>query len=326
MQGQDEECLLKYNPHRFTLFPIQNKPIWDMYKKQVQCFWTAEEIDLSGDKKDWKELSDNEQHFIKHILAFFAGSDGIVLENLATRFMNEIQIPEVRCFYGFQIAMENIHSEVYSLLIDTYIDDKQEKLKLFHAIETMPAVSNKAKWALKWISSDKNFATRLIAFALVEGVFFSGSFCSIFWLKKRNKMHGLCFSNEFISRDEGLHCDFACLLYTMIENRVPVETVQQMFREAVEIESEFVSSSLPVSLIGMNSVLMVQYIQFVADHLLFELGYDKMFNVTNPFDFMEMISLQDKSNFFEKRVSNYSKAKVGLTQAENMLFTVGEEF
>jgi len=321
------EPLLTPNPNRFTIFPIEHADIWEFYKKHVQGFWTAEEIDLAGDLQDWVDLKEDERYFIKNILAFFAGSDGIVLENLGTRFLSEVQYAEARCFYGFQIAMENIHSETYSLLIDTYIQDKQEKFKLLNAVETMPIVQKKASWAQKWISSDRPFAERLIAFAIVEGVFFCGSFCAIFWLKKRNKLHGLSFSNEFISRDEGLHTEFACLLYTKhILHKVEKETVYDIIRDAVDIECEFVSSSLPVELIGMNSKLMIQYVKFVADHLLIALGYPAIYNVTNPFDFMDMISLPDKSNFFEKRVSAYSKAKVGLTTDENQCFTLDGEF
>jgi ribonucleoside-diphosphate reductase beta chain len=324
---QSAEPLLQINPSRFSILPIEHPDIWDFYKKHVQGFWTAEEIDLSGDMKDWLSLSDDERFFLKNILAFFAGSDGIVLENLGSRFMSEVQYPEARCFYGFQIAMENIHSETYSLLIDTYVKDTEEKTKLLNAIETMPSVQSKANWALKWVSSDRPFAERLIAFAVVEGVFFCGSFCSIFWLKKRNLMHGLAFSNEFISRDESLHTEFACLLYTdHIVHKVSQDVVHEIVAEAVIIESEFVSLSIPVELIGMNSALMVQYVKFVADHLLVRLGYEKLYNVTNPFDFMDMISLPDKSNFFEKRVSSYRKAKVGLTDEQNSKFDVNADF
>ena len=304
-----EEPLLKENKGRFVLFPIQHDEIWKMYKKAEASFWTAEEIDLSGDLKDWKILNDGERHFISHVLAFFAASDGIVNENLAVNFMREVQTPEARSFYGFQIMIENIHSETYSLLIDTYIKDPQEKTKLFNAIETVPCVKKKADWALKWINSN-NFVERLVAFAAVEGIFFSGSFCSIFWLKKRGLMPGLSFSNELISRDEGLHCDFACLLYKMIQNKLSRERVYEIIRNAVEIEKEFVRDALPVDLIGMNSKLMCQYIEFVADRLLVALGYPKFYNKINPFDFMELISLQGKTNFFEKRVGEYQKAGV----------------
>jgi ribonucleoside-diphosphate reductase beta chain len=321
-----DEPLLIENPNRFTLFPIKHPVIWDFYKRHVQGFWTAEEIDLSNDLNDWEKLNDKEKYFIKNILAFFAGSDGIVLENLGTRFMSDVQYPEARCFYGFQIAMENIHSETYSLLIDTYVQDKKERLKLLNSIETIPTVKKKALWALKWISSSRPFAERLIAFAVVEGIFFCGSFCAIFWLKKRNLMHGLSFSNEFISRDESLHTDFACLLYNdHIENKVPKDIVYSIVNEAVEIESEFVSSSLPVELIGMNSKLMIQYVKFVADRLLVSLGYNKVYCTTNPFDFMEMISLPDKSNFFEKKVSSYRLARVGSDVAQNS-FSLDADF
>src|ERR687890_728991 len=265
------EPILQENPNRFVLFPIQNDAVWQMYKKAEASFWTAEEIDLSQVQKDWNGLNDNERHFIKHVLAFFAASDGIVNENLAVNFMQEVQMPEARCFYGFQIMMENIHSETYSLLIDTYIKDPKEKDYLFNALETVPAVQKKGEWALKWINSE-NFAERLIAFAAVEGIFFSGSFCSIFWLKKRGLMPGLTFSNELISRDEGLHCDFACLLYGMLKNKLPETTVQEIIRDSVRIEQEFVTEALPVALIGMNSKLMNQYIEFVADRLLVALG------------------------------------------------------
>ena len=319
-----KEILLEENKDRFVLFPINYPKIWDMYKKSVQSFWTAEEVDLQADQKDWEKLSNDERHFIKHVLAFFAASDGIVNENLAINFMNEVQLPEARCFYGFQIMMENIHSEMYSLLIDTYIKDSAERTHLLHAIDTVPCVTKKAQWALRWIQNG-TFAERLIAFAAVEGIFFSGSFCSIFWLKKRGLMPGLCTSNEFISRDEGMHCDFACLLYGMLENKLPKETVQAIIRDAVENEHEFVTDAIPVSLIGMNAKLMCQYIEFVADRLLVSLGCDKIYNSTNPFDFMEMISLQGKTNFFEKRVSEYKKASVGQQQSEN-LFKLDEDF
>ncbi len=307
--ADSQELLLKANKDRFVLFPIKYDNLWKMYKKAEASFWTAEEIDLSGDLKDWEKLNEGERHFISHVLAFFAASDGIVNENLAVNFMREVQIPEARSFYGFQIMMENIHSETYSLLIDTYIKDIREKEKLFNAIETVPCVKKKAEWALRWIES-KSFVERLVAFAAVEGIFFSGSFCSIFWLKKRGLMPGLSFSNELISRDEGLHCDFACLLYKMIQNKLSRERVHEIIFDAVEIEKEFVSDALPVDLIGMNSKLMCQYIEFVADHLLVALGYPKIYNTTNPFDFMELISLQGKTNFFEKRVGEYQKACV----------------
>lgn len=307
------EILLEENKDRFVLFPIKYDAIWEMYKKSVASFWTAEEVDLSPDLVDWRDkLNDNERHFIKHVLAFFAASDGIVNENLAVNFLNEVQLPEARCFYGFQVMMENIHSEMYSLLIDTYISDTKEKNHLLHAIDTVPCVQRKAQWALRWISKG-TFAERLIAFAAVEGIFFSGSFCSIFWLKKRGLMPGLSFSNELISRDEGMHCDFACLLYSMLEEKLPVEVVQQQINDAVEIEKEFVSDALPVDLIGMNSKLMCQYIEYVADRLLVSLGCPKLYNAVNPFDFMDMISIQGKTNFFERRVSEYKRAGINTT-------------
>src|SRR6187551_2216936 len=283
-----EEPILIENKDRFVLFPIKQHNIWKFYKQAEASFWTAEEIDLSQDLRDWVNLNDGERHFIKHVLAFFAASDGIVNENLAEHFISEVQYTEAKFFYGFQIAIENIHSETHSLLIDTYVKDPKEKDSLFHAIETMDCVKKKAEWALKWINNG-SFAERLIAFAAVEGIFFSGSFCSIFWLKKRGLMPGLCTSNEFISRDEGMHCDFACLLYSMLENQLPKETVQAIIRDAVENEHEFVTDALPVSLIGMNAKLMCQYIEFVADRLLVSLGCEKVYNSSNPFDFMEMI-------------------------------------
>ncbi len=307
------EILLEENKDRFVLFPIKYDAIWEMYKKSVASFWTAEEVDLSPDLVDWRDkLNDNERHFIKHVLAFFAASDGIVNENLAVNFLNEVQLPEARCFYGFQVMIENIHSEMYSLLIDTYINDSKEKDHLLHAIDTVPCVQRKAQWALRWISKG-TFAERLIAFAAVEGIFFSGSFCSIFWLKKRGLMPGLSFSNELISRDEGMHCDFACLLYGMLNEKLPVEVVQQQINDAVEIEKEFVSDALPVDLIGMNAKLMCQYIEYVADRLLIALGCPKLYNAVNPFDFMDMISIQGKTNFFERRVSEYKRAGINTT-------------
>jgi ribonucleoside-diphosphate reductase beta chain len=318
------EPILKENPNRFVLLPIQYDNVWKMYKQAQASFWTAEEIDLSADIKDWENLNDGERHFISHVLAFFAASDGIVNENLAVNFMQEVQIPEARCFYGFQIMMENIHSETYSLLIDTYVKDPSEKTRLFNALETVPCVKKKGEWALKWIDSE-NFSERLIAFAAVEGIFFSGSFCSIFWLKKRGLMPGLTFSNELISRDEGLHCDFACLLYSMMENKLSEARVHEIIKDAVTIEQEFVTDALPVSLIGMNATLMNQYIEFVADRLLISLGCSKVYNATNPFDFMEMISLQGKTNFFEKRVGEYQKAGVMSERGEN-LFSLDEDF
>jgi ribonucleoside-diphosphate reductase beta chain len=322
------EPLLVEDPLRFVLFPIKHDDIWQMYKQHEASFWTAEEIDLGQDLKDWERLNDGERHFISHVLAFFAASDGIVNENLAQNFLSEVQYAEAKCFYGFQVMMENIHSETYSLLIDTYIKDPVEKDKMLRAIETVPCVQKKAEWALKWINSDL-FTERLIAFAAVEGIFFSGSFCSIFWLKKRGLMPGLSFSNELISRDEGLHCDFACLLYTQhIVNKLPKERVLDIILDAVQIEQEFVTDALPVSLIGMNAALMNQYIEFVADRLLLALGCAKHFNVTNPFDFMEMISLQGKTNFFEKRVGEYQKAGVMATNAEKDApkFALDEDF
>jgi ribonucleoside-diphosphate reductase beta chain len=310
-----DEILLKENKDRFVLFPIKYDEIWAMYKQAENSFWTAEEVDLSADLKDWEKLNEGEKHFVTNVLAFFAASDGIVNENLAVNMMNAVQLPEARCFYGFQIMMENIHSEMYSLLIDTYVKDNNEKSRLFNAIETVPCVKKKADWALRWIENG-TFAERLVAFAAVEGIFFSGSFCSIFWLKKRGLMPGLATSNEFISRDEGLHCDFACLLYGMLKNQLSLSDVNEMIVDAVKIEQEFVTDALPVDLIGMNARLMAQYIEFVADRLLVSLGCPKHFNSENPFDFMEAISLEGKTNFFEKRVSEYTKAGVGKTQQE----------
>jgi ribonucleoside-diphosphate reductase beta chain len=321
------EPILAENKDRFVIFPIKHNDIWEYYKKSEASFWTAEEIDLSNDMSDWNnKLNDNERHFVKHVLAFFAASDGIVNENLAINFLNEVQYPEARFFYGFQIMMENIHSETYSLLIDTYIKDPVEKDKLLHAVETVPCVGKKADWALTWIANG-TFAERLIAFAAVEGIFFSGSFCSIFWLKKRGLMPGLSFSNELISRDEGLHCDFACMLYAdHIQNKLPKEQVTKIITDAVVIEKEFVSDAIPVRLIGMNADLMCQYIEFCADRLLLALGCDKHYNATNPFDFMEMISLQGKTNFFEKRVAEYQKSGVMNNKEENNIFNLDEDF
>ncbi|KAJ8768297.1 hypothetical protein K2173_021237 [Erythroxylum novogranatense] len=310
MPAFPEEPLLAPNPDRFCMFPIQYPQVWEMYKKAEASFWTAEEVDLSQDLRHWESLTPDEKHFISHVLAFFAASDGIVLENLAGRFMKEVQIAEARAFYGFQIAIENIHSEMYSLLLETYIKDSVEKNRLFHAIETVPCVTRKAEWALTWIDSSETFAERLIAFACVEGIFFSGSFCAIFWLKKRGLMPGLTFSNELISRDEGLHCDFACLLYSLLRKKLSEERVRGIVKEAVEIEREFVCDALPCALVGMNGDLMSQYIEFVADRLLGALGYGKVYGVSNPFDWMELISLQGKTNFFEKRVGEYQKAAV----------------
>jgi ribonucleoside-diphosphate reductase beta chain len=319
------ELLLRENKDRFVILPINYPKIWEKYKMHEACFWTAEEIDLSDDLKDWANLNDGERHFISHILAFFAASDGIVNENLAVNFMSEVQLPEARCFYGFQIMMENIHSETYALLIDTYIKDNTQKDHLFHAIETVPAVKRKAEWALRWIQNG-TFAERLVAFAAIEGIFFSGSFCSIFWLKKRGLMPGLTFSNELISRDEGLHCEFACLLYGMLQTKLSQEQVHGIISDAVAIEKEFVTEALPVDLIGMNAKLMQQYIEFVADRWLAELGYAKLYNATNPFDFMEMISLQGKTNFFEKRVGDYQKAGVMSGNKESQTFSLEDDF
>lgn len=311
MIGKQQEKILQPDKSRFVLFPIKHNDIWEMYKTSEAAFWTAEEVDLVQDLIDWeRKLNDDEKHFIKYVLAFFAASDGIVNENLAVNFLSEVQYPEARCFYGFQTMMENIHSEVYSLLIDTYIKDSDEKDKLFNAIDTVPAVAKKAEWAIKWIGSD-NFAERLIAFAAVEGIFFSGSFCSIFWLKKRGLMPGLAFSNELISRDEGMHTDFACLLHNNhVENKVSEERIKEILSSALEIEKEFITEALPVRLIGMNSDLMKQYLEFVTDRLLISLGCTKMYNAENPFDFMVNIALDTKTNFFEKRVSSYQKAGV----------------
>ena len=322
----DEEFLLQARPDRFVIFPIQHKPMWDMYKKAEACFWTAEELDLSDDRKDWEALTDDERYFLTHVLAFFAASDGIVNENLAMNFMSEVQVAEARCFYGFQIAIENIHSEVYSLLIDTYVRDATAKQNALNAIETIPCVQKKAQWAMKWMDrSSASFAERLVAFAVVEGLFFSGSFCSIFWLKKRGLMPGLCTSNELISRDEGMHCDFACLLYGYLQKPLSSERVLEIVCDAVDIEISFVTDALPVRLVGMNATLMSQYIRFCADRLLYALGYDKHYNDSNPFDWMTLISLQGKTNFFEKRVSEYAKAGVGV-EHEEQLFCTDAEF
>lgn len=314
----DVEPILQENPDRFVLYPIRFDDLWAYYKKAEGSFWTAEEIDLAADQHDWNNrLNDDERHFVKHVLAFFAASDGIVNENLAENFVREVQYSEAKFFYGFQIMMENVHSETYSLLIDTYIRDEKEKNHLFQAMDTLDCVKKKAQWALRWIESD-SFAERLIAFAAVEGIFFSGSFCSIFWLKKRGLMPGLAFSNELISRDEGLHCDFACHLYTQhIINKLPSERIRQIITEAVTIEKEFVCDALPVRLIGMNADMMSQYIEFVADRLLSELGVEKYYNATNPFDFMEYISMETKTNFFERRVAEYRKAGRRLNMEEN---------
>jgi len=319
------EPILQENPDRFVIFPIQHDELWSQYKNQMACIWTAEEIDLSSDLDHWRnELNEDEKHFIKHVLAFFAASDGIVNENLAENFVREVQYTEAKFFYGFQIMMENIHSETYSLLIDTYISDPQEKHRLFHAIETIPAVKKKADWALKWINSP-HFQERLIAFAAVEGIFFSGSFCSIFWLKKRGLMPGLSFSNELISRDEGLHCDFAVLLHNKyLSNKVSEERIKEIIVSALAIEKEFILESLPVRLIGMNSDLMSQYLEFVTDRLLVSLGCSKVYGSENPFDFMTNISLQGKTNFFEKRVAEYQKA--GVLNASSDAFDLDVDF
>ncbi|KAJ3995994.1 ribonucleotide reductase small subunit [Lentinula boryana] len=330
---ENEEPLLQESRRRFVLFPIQYHEIWQMYKKAEASFWTAEEMDLSKDLHDWNNrMNDNERFFISRVLAFFAASDGIVNENLLERFSNEVQVAEARCFYGFQIMMENIHSETYSLLIDTYIKDPVERDFLFDAVETIPCIKRKAEWALRWISDEHSvFGERLVAFAAVEGIFFSGSFASIFWMKKRGLMPGLAFSNELISRDEGMHTDFACLLFSHLRRRPHPNTVRRIIEEAVSIEQEFLTDALPVSLIGMNAKLMCQYIEFVADRLLVALGNNKVYNSTNPFDFMDMISLQGKTNFFEKRVSDYSKAGVShsgenTTTQASRTFVLDEDF
>jgi ribonucleoside-diphosphate reductase subunit M2 len=303
------DILLTENPYRYVLFPIQDDDIWKMYKKQVDCFWRPEEIDLTKDYSDWEKLTKDEKHFLSMVLAFFAGSDGIVMENLAIRFMNDIQLPEAKSFYSFQIAMENIHSNTYSLLIETYIKDKNEKNDLFQAIQKFPFIEKKANWAINWITNqDVDFATRLVAFACIEGIFFSGSFCSIFWLKKRGIMPGLTFSNELISRDEALHTEFAILLYNKLLKKISPDKITEIIMDAVNIEIEFICDALPCKLIGMNSTLMSQYIKFVADRLALQLGNPKIYNVLNPFDFMEMISLEGKTNFFEKRVGEYALA------------------
>lgn len=322
----EDEPLLIANPRRFVLFPIEHPDIMAMAKKAIAVFWTAEEIDLTKDMRDWEKLDANTQHFIKHVLGFFAASDGILMENLSLNFQNEVQWSEAKYFYANQNFMESVHSEVYSLLIDTYIDDKTEKQTLLEAAQTIPAIQKKAEWAMQWLDAKKaNFATRLIAFAVVEGIFFSGAFCSIFWLKKRGLMPGLTTSNEFIARDEGLHTDFACLLYGKIKNRLKKAQVNKIVKEAVKIEKNFITKALPCELIGMNADLMSQYIEFVADRIMVQLGYSKIYNVANPFDFMERISLEGKDNFFEKRVSNYAKAAVGKTQ-EEMSFSMKEDF
>lgn len=304
--NQIEEILTE--EERFVIFPIKHKEIWDAYKKQQTSFWTAEEIDFSKDHNDWENLKLDEKHFIKHVLAFFAASDGIVNMNLLERFLNEVNVLEAKVCYTWQAMMENIHSEVYSLMIDTYIKDTTEKNYLFNAMKNIPCVQKKAKWAMKWIESEESFAKRLVAFAIVEGIFFSGSFCAIYWLKERNLMPGLTLSNEFIARDEGMHCDFACLLYSMLKHKLDYDIIKEIVKEAVEIETEFITESLPCNLIGMNSSLMTEYIKYVADRLIRNLGYKNMYNASNPFNFMENISLQGKTNFFESRVSQYKKA------------------
>jgi ribonucleotide reductase beta subunit family protein with ferritin-like domain len=320
------EPLLDPNEDRFVIFPIKYPDIWAKYKQHMAVFWTPEEIDLSKDMIHWEKLTDNERHFIKNILGFFAGSDGIVMENLATRFTREVQIPEARFFYGCQNLLEAVHSETYSLLIDTYITDAKEKSDLLHAIKTIPCVEKKAKWALDWIDNpDADFATRLIGFASVEGIFFSGAFCAIFWLKQRGLMPGLTLSNEFIARDEGIHTDFACLLYSKLVTKLTKQKAHKIIREAVKIEKQFITKSLPCELIGMNAELMKQYIEYVADRLSLQLGYPKIYSATNPFDFMERISLENKDNFFEKRVSTYAKAAVG-KKREEMAFATDTAF
>ena len=323
--GSEKEPILDSSEERFTIFPIQHQDVWAMYKKHMSVHWVPEEVDLSKDMSHWEKLSDNERYFIKNILGFFAGSDGIVMENLASHFIQEVKWPEAKFFYACQNLLESVHSETYSLLIDTYISDKQEKDKLFHAIQTIPCVQKKADWALKWMNSNQPFAARLLSFAAVEGIFFSGSFCAIFWLKQRGLMPGLTVSNEFIARDEGLHTEFACLLYSKIVNRLSKKDAHKIIREAVKIEKQFITKSLPCDLIGMNSKLMTQYIEFVADRLLLQLGYPKAYSAKNPFDFMERISLEGKDNFFEKRVSTYGHANVGKDK-EKMVFNLETDF
>ena len=320
MSKTQQEPLLAPDDNRFVMFPIRYQDVWEMYKKQVDCFWRAEEIDLTKDLPHWESLNGDEKYFVSMILAFFAASDGIVLENLASRFMKEVQVSEARAFYGFQIAIENIHNETYSLLIETYIKDAAEKNKLFNAIEHFPCIKKKSDWAQKWIHDNRSsFATRLVAFACIEGIFFSGAFCSIYWLKKRGLMPGLTFSNELISRDEALHCEFAVLLYSKLVKKVDKARIHEIIKEAVEIETEFICNALPCRLIGMNSELMTQYIQFVADRLCVQLGYKKIYNVTNCFDWMELISLEGKTNMFERKISEYSLSnKAGIDDAFNM--------
>ena len=321
------EPLLTPDNSRYVMFPIKDNDIWEMYKKQLDCFWVAAEVDTSKDMNDWNKLSPDEKHFISMVLAFFSSSDGIVLENLAVRFMKDVQLAEARAFYGFQIAMENIHSETYSLLIDTYIKDSEQRDKLFNAIDNYPCIAKKANWAKKWINDNRSsFAVRLIAFAVVEGIFFSSAFASIYWIKKRGLMPGLTFSNELISRDEALHTEFAVLLYSKLLNKIPKKKVYEIIREAVEIEKEFILEAIPCRMIGMNSDLMVKYIEFVADRLCVQLGYDKMYGSLNPFDFMELISLAGKSNFFERRVSDYSLSNKMISEAEEQAFEMNVEF
>jgi len=318
------EPLLAHDDNRFVMFPIKHNDIWEMYKKQVDCFWRAEEIDLTKDFTHWESLNDDERYFISMILAFFAASDGIVLENLASRFMKDVQLSEARAFYGFQIAMENIHSETYSLLIETYIKNSEEKGRLFNAIENFPCIKKKSDWSQKWINDNRSsFASRLVAFACVEGIFFSGAFCSIYWLKKRGLMQGLTFSNELISRDEALHCEFAVLLYSKLQVKLKKTKIYEIIKDAVEIETEFICDALPCRLIGMNSTMMTQYIQFVADRLSVQLGYDKIYGVPNPFDFMELISLESKTNFFESRLGDYALAT---TSGKTEAFELTEDF
>jgi ribonucleoside-diphosphate reductase beta chain len=321
------EPLLTETRNRHVIFPIQYDDVWSMYKKHVSTYWTVEEIDFSKDGKDWETLTQDEQYFIKNVLAFFAASDGIVNENLVLNFMSEIKVPEVLAFYSFQNAIETVHSETYSLLIDTYIKDGIEKNRLLNAVETIPCIKKKADWAMKWINStDDNFATRLIAFACIEGIFFSGAFCSIYWLKERGVMHGLTFSNELISRDESLHTEFAILLYSHIVNKLSEEKVHEIIKDAVNIEKEFIIESLPCRLLGMNSELMSQYIEFVSDRIAVQLGYNKIYNIINPFDFMDRIGLEDKQNFFEVRVSNYSKAELHNTENSILEFDMTDDF
>lgn len=323
MSKTQVEPLLTEDENRYVMFPIQDHDIWSMYKKQVECFWRAEEIDFSKDLSSWETLTEDEKYFIKMILAFFAASDGIVLENLGIRFMSEVQLSEARAFYGFQIAMENIHSQMYSQLIETYIQDREEKSKMFNALDNFECIRKKADWAKKWIGDNRSsFATRLVAFACVEGIFFSGAFCSIFWLKKRGLLPGLTFSNELISRDEALHTEFAVLLYKKLLKKINKTRIVEIIKEAVSIEKEFITEALPCRLIGMNSTLMTQYIEFIADRLSVQLGYDKIYNASNPFDFMELISVESKTNFFEKRVSEYALAD---KKQDTNIFSFGED-